>query len=78
MVEAAASRGRSFRFESDAMVVRSAKAALSHLTFNTLPIILLSTGDPNYLQLRATAATKDFLSCWRCRVPVTPIPPSWA
>lgn len=35
--------------------------AHAHLTFNTLPLAQLSTADPNYLQLRAGAAAKDFL-----------------
>jgi len=35
--------------------------AHAHLTFNALPMALLSAGDPNYLQFRAGAAAKDFL-----------------
>lgn len=32
-----------------------------HLTFNTLPLALLNSADPNYLQLRAAVAAQDFL-----------------
>ena len=35
--------------------------AHAHLMFSTLPLALLSTADPNYLQFRAGAAAKDFL-----------------
>jgi imidazolonepropionase-like amidohydrolase len=32
-----------------------------HLTFSTLPIALLGSADPNYLQIRAAMAANDFL-----------------
>ena len=35
--------------------------AHAHLTMNTIPMMLLVTADPNYLQLRSAAAAKDFL-----------------
>jgi imidazolonepropionase-like amidohydrolase len=35
--------------------------AHTHLTFNTLPLELLNSADPDYLKLRAGVAAKDFL-----------------